>query len=188
MAGPDKSELRRLMRVRRAHLARANPEAARQAAALLPEAIIASTGIVAGYRPHGDEIDPWPVLERFVAAGAQLALPAVAARGEPLVFRSWRHGEALAPDALGIAAPLASHAEVRPDLVIAPLVAFDRRGGRLGQGGGYFDRTLAALRASGPVFVVGLAFAGQEVGDVGVEAHDQRLDAILTERAYTAFA
>ena len=74
---------------------------------------------------------------------------------------------------------------MRPDLVIAPLLAFDRFGGRLGLGAGYYDRTLEALRAHGPVFVVGLAFAGQEVARVPCDIHDQRLDAILTEKAYS---
>jgi 5-formyltetrahydrofolate cyclo-ligase len=73
---------------------------------------------------------------------------------------------------------------VRPDLVIAPLLAFDRAGGRIGQGGGHYDRTIAALRTQGPLFVIGLAFAGQEVAELPHEPHDQRLDAILTETAY----
>jgi 5-formyltetrahydrofolate cyclo-ligase len=73
---------------------------------------------------------------------------------------------------------------LHPDLILAPLLAFDRRGGRLGQGGGYFDRAIADLRARGPLIVMGLAFAGQEVGEVPLEAHDARLDAVLTERGY----
>jgi len=71
-----------------------------------------------------------------------------------------------------------------PDLIIAPLLAFDRAGGRLGQGGGHYDRTIEALRARGPVFVIGLAYAGQEIEAVPCEPHDQRLDAILTEIGY----
>ena len=74
-----------------------------------------------------------------------------------------------------------------PRLVICPLLAFDRAGGRLGQGGGHYDRTLAVLRAQGPVFVLGLAYAGQEVAALDLEPHDQRLDAILTETGYTRF-
>ncbi|HEY9233988.1 MAG TPA: 5-formyltetrahydrofolate cyclo-ligase, partial [Phenylobacterium sp.] len=69
-------------------------------------------------------------------------------------------------------------------LVICPLLAFDRRGARLGQGGGHYDRTIEALRAEGPVFVLGLAYAGQEVEGLPAEPHDQRLDAILTESGY----
>ena len=74
---------------------------------------------------------------------------------------------------------------VTPDLIIAPLLAFDRAGGRLGQGGGHYDRTIAALRARGPLFVIGLAYAGQEIEAVPrMKPHDQRLDAILTEIGY----
>ncbi|MFZ3007447.1 MAG: 5-formyltetrahydrofolate cyclo-ligase, partial [Phenylobacterium sp.] len=68
--------------------------------------------------------------------------------------------------------------------VIAPLLAFDRKGGRLGQGGGHYDRTLESLRSSRPVFVLGLAYAGQEVEPMDLDPHDQRLDAILTETGY----
>ncbi len=72
-----------------------------------------------------------------------------------------------------------------PDLVIAPLLAFDRSGARLGQGGGHYDRTLEGLRARGPLFVIGLAYAGQQIDAVPREPHDQCLDAILTEISYT---
>jgi 5-formyltetrahydrofolate cyclo-ligase len=73
---------------------------------------------------------------------------------------------------------------VSPELVVAPLLAFDRHGGRLGQGGGHYDRTLANLRAKGRVFILGLAYAGQEVDAIPIEPHDQRLDAVLTEAGY----
>ena len=96
-------------------------------------------------------------------------------------------GEALVPDALGIPAPDVNSAAVLPDVVFAPLLAFDRKGGRLGQGGGHYDRTLANLRRMKAVFVVGLAFAGQELPEIPMEPHDQRLDAILTETEYLEF-
>jgi len=89
---------------------------------------------------------------------------------------------ALEPDAAGQPAPPPGAPERRPDLVIAPLLAFDRFGGRLGQGGGHYDQALANLRRTGPVFVLGLAFAGQEVDRLDLEAHDQPLDAVLTAR------
>ena len=79
----------------------------------------------------------------------------------------------------------ASAPQVTPSLVICPLLAFDKAGGRLGRGGGHYDRTIAALRAAGPVFMLGLAYAGQEVDALVMEPHDQRLDAILTENGYT---
>jgi 5-formyltetrahydrofolate cyclo-ligase len=142
-------------------------------------------GTVAIYRASGSEIDPRPLGEALRSLGWRLALPASEEPDAPVVFRGWRPGDRLAPDAMGIAAPLAAAAEVQPDVVVAPLIAFDRKGGRLGQGGGYYDRTLQALRksAKAPAFV-GLAFSIQEVDHVPLEPHDQRLDAILTEKAF----
>jgi 5-formyltetrahydrofolate cyclo-ligase len=95
-----------------------------------------------------------------------------------------RAGDVAKPDAFGNPSPPASAPEVFPNLIIAPVLAFDRRGGRVGQGGGHYDRTLEALRARGEVFVLGLAYAGQEIASVPSEAHDQALDAILTETGY----
>jgi len=172
------------MRRRRALLSHEQPSAGEEAAGLAPQSLITHARIVAGYRPVGGEIDPWPLLRRFEAAGARPALPVVTAVDAPLAFRPWREGDDLAADARGLLAPTELSAAVRPDVIIAPILAFDRRGGRLGQGGGYFDRTLTILRAAGPVLVIGLAFAGQEIEAVPVEPHDQRLDAILTERGY----
>jgi 5-formyltetrahydrofolate cyclo-ligase len=180
----EKAELRRAMRRLRSRLARKLADAPAQAAAHLPDAVIRSAKVVAGYRATGAEIDPWPTLARFELSGVQIALPAIVAIDRPMVFRLWRSGEALAPDALGIPAPTSLAAEARPDVIIAPVLAFDAEGGRLGQGGGWFDRALAALRAEGPRLVIGLAFADQEVGRVPREPHDQGLDATLTESGY----
>jgi 5-formyltetrahydrofolate cyclo-ligase len=175
------------MRVRRTALARERPDAGARVAARLPAERLIGVRVVGGYRPHGSEVDPLPLMRRFAVAGAVLALPVVVAVDAPLVFRTWREGDPLEPDAFGIPAPSAKAAEVRPDVIIAPVLAFDARGGRLGQGAGCFDRTLADRRASGGVFAIGLAFAGQEVAACPLEAHDQPLDAILTETGYKAF-
>ncbi len=112
------------------------------------------------------------------------ALPVAVDRKSPLIFRIWRPAETLVPDAYGIPAPPSSAPEVHPNLMITPLLAFDRQGGRLGQGAGHYDRTLARLRKSRPVYVLGLAFAGQEIDAVPVDSHDQRLDAIVTETEF----
>ena len=100
-----------------------------------------------------------------------------------MTFRAWKPGDPVEPDLQGCSAPLHAAATVEPDLVFLPLVAFDGAGGRLGQGGGYYDRTLAALAGKRPV-VIGLAFAGQQVDRVPCDPHDQKLDGILTERGY----
>ena len=111
-------------------------------------------------------------------------MPTAVGPDAPLIYRAWAEGDLLVPDAAGVPAPTPAAQLVTPDLVIVPVLAFDRTGGRLGQGGGHFDRTLGMLRAAGEVLVVGLAFAGQEVESLPLEPHDQRLDAILTEAGY----
>lgn len=183
-AASAKTLLRATLRDSRKALAVQAPDAAERAAALFPVGRLAAFPIVAGYRPRGGEISPWPLMQRLAASGARLALPAAIDRDSALRFRAFAEGDPLAPDACGIASPLAAAPEVTPDLIIAPLLAFDRSGGRIGQGGGHYDRTLAAIRARRPVFVLGLAYAGQEVARLPLEPHDQRLDAILTEMAY----
>ena len=117
----------------------------------------------------GSELDPGPLLQRFADFGATIVLPVATSSDQPLVFQ---HAD--------------GQAYAAPDIVIAPLLAFDRNGGRLGQGGGHYDRTLEGLRARSPVFVIGLAFAGQQIDAVPREPHDQWLDAILTEISYTS--
>lgn len=177
-----KQRLREALRGRRRSLAAENPAAAEAAAALAPLGRLPPFQVVAGYHPIGSELDPRPLMARLSEAGATLALPVASDRSRPLVFRAMTG--ALTPDAFAIPAPPPDAPEVFPDLVIAPLLAFDARGGRLGQGAGHYDRTLAALRRRKSVFVLGLAYADQEVGRVPVEPHDQRLDAILTEMGY----
>ena len=176
--------LRASLRDLRKTLAAETPDAAERAAALFPADQLTKVSVAAGYRARGGEIDPWPLMQRLAAAGVRLALPVAGDRDSPLVIRAFAAGDPLAPDAFGIASPLPETAEVIPDLIITPLLAFDRFGARIGQGGGHYDRTLALLRARAPVFVLGLAYAGQQVARLPIEAHDQRLDAILTEMAY----
>ena len=183
----DKTKLRTVLRRRRRALAAAAPDAAMQAAVLAPIERLAPLAWFAAYHAVGSEFDPAPLAARLAKAGGRLAMPVTLAADQPLVFRAQRTGDVPVVDAFGVPSPPPEAPQVRPDLVICPLLAFDRRGGRLGQGGGHYDRTLAALRAQGPVFVLGLAYAGQEVERLDMEPHDQRLDAILTENGYTEF-
>jgi 5-formyltetrahydrofolate cyclo-ligase len=183
-----KTMLRMQARALRREAARSAPDAAKQVLAHLPPAVLSRATIVAGYLAQGAEIDPWPLMAAFAEAGAALALPAAPSLDAPLAFRAWTQGDSLQPDAAGIPAPTVAAPEVEPDLIITPLLAFDRLGGRMGQGGGHYDRTLKALRAKGPVFALGLAYAGQQVARVPTEPHDQALDAILTEKGYIEVA
>ena len=172
-----KIDLRRVMRRLRRTLALTHPEAAEDAAS---HRIPVSGQVVAAYHPIGSELDPAPLLARLLAEGWAIALPRADSQDALLTFHPV--GGDLAPDAFDILAPLASTRSLTPDLVIAPVLAFDRAGGRLGQGAGCYDRTIAALREAGPVSVIGLAYAGQEVACVPTDRHDQRLDGILTDK------
>lgn len=136
---------------------------------------------VAGYWPINTEFDSRPLMTRLSASGVGLALPVTQAGGR-LVFRAWRPGDGLADGPFGTRHPPAEAAPVVPDLLLVPLLAFDRRGGRLGYGGGYYDRALAELRAAGRVIAVGLAFSAQERADLPRQAHDQALDWVVTEQ------
>lgn len=179
-----KTMMRVEMRARRRALAAKAPEAGRRAAAELPLEKLPKFTVVSGYRPQGAEIDPGPLMRRLQAEGARLVLPVAVSRDAPLIFRALDADTKLIPDAFGIPSPGPDAEALSPDLVIAPTMAFDRTGARLGQGGGHYDRTLENLRKGGRVFVLGLAYAGQEVARVPAEPHDQRLDAILTETGY----
>ena len=143
--------------------------------------------VVAGYWPVGSELDCRPLLHQLRNAGWRCALPVVTAPALPLTFRLWRPDDGLVAGHYGIPEPPPSAAPCRPAVVLVPLVAFDRAGHRLGQGAGHYDRTLAALRASGPVLAIGLAFAVQEEPALPVEPHDQPLDWIVTEAGALRF-
>lgn len=183
---PDKHQLRSSMRALRKRLTDDDPMAASRVADHVADLPQGAT--VALYRAIGSELDTSPLAGALIALGRALCLPVVLDTDAPMIFRRWVPGEPLEMDMAGCPAPLPLAEVVTPDLVILPLLAFDAAGVRLGQGGGYYDRTLAALRRSAPVGAVGLAYAGQQVGHLPVEPHDQPLDGVLTEKGYRAFA
>src|SRR4029077_1088882 len=127
-------------------------------------------------------INPLPLMRKLADAGARLALPAVAGRGKPLIMRGWQWGETLAAGGWGIREPTPNAPEVEPDILLVPLLAFDRSGHRIGHGAGYYDMTIHRLRALKPVTAVGIAFAAQEVPKIPTTPRDERLDLVLTER------
>ncbi|MBL8838257.1 MAG: 5-formyltetrahydrofolate cyclo-ligase [Alphaproteobacteria bacterium] len=148
------------------------------AIAALPEA----AGPISGFWSMGDEIDVRPLLRALDAAGHVVALPVTVGRDRPLLFRRWRPDVPLVAGGFGTSVPAADAEVVVPRILIVPMLAFDRSGHRLGYGGGYYDRTLTGLRATGTVHAIGVAFAAQEVGSVPHGAADARLDLIVTER------
>ena len=180
----NKPALRAQLRLRRRELSTTHSDAAEKAAVHLPLETLGEVRVVSGYQPMGGELDPWPVLRRLERVGARIVLPVAISRHEPLIFRAFVEGDPLRRDAVGIAAPTDEAEALTPDLLIVPLLGFDRHGHRLGQGAGHYDRTLSALRAAGKVWAIGLAYAGQRVDELPSEAHDERLDAILTETGY----
>ena len=140
--------------------------------------------VVSGYLPVGDEFDALPFLDLLARRGHPTALPVVAGKARPLVFRAWGCGQPLIEGNFGVPVPPETAATLTPALLIVPMLAFDRRGYRLGYGGGFYDRTLAELRTTNPATVaVGIAFAGQEVEAAPHDDHDQPLDWIVTEQA-----
>ena len=136
--------------------------------------------VVSAYVAMGSEIDPCPLFEHLAREGSRTCLPVIQPLGNPLRFRAWLPGEPLVARTWGILEPGDGAAEVEPDILLVPLLAFDRRGMRLGYGGGYYDRTLERLRALKPIIAIGLAFAAQELPQVPSARHDQPLDRILT--------
>lgn len=165
----------------------AMPPAERQAAAEtiaarpFPIEVNAAT-VVSGFSPIRSEINPLPLMHRLAAAGARLALPVIVGRGQPLLMRAYAFGDPLQARQWGIREPRPEAPEVEPDILIVPLLAFDRHGNRIGHGAGYYDMTINRLRARTNVSAIGIAFAVQEVPSVPVTSRDARLDLVLTER------
>ncbi|MGB7078112.1 MAG: 5-formyltetrahydrofolate cyclo-ligase, partial [Xanthobacteraceae bacterium] len=127
------------------------------------------------------EINPLPLMKALADAGAMLALPKIAGRGQPLIMRAWAWGAPLDTGQWGIREPKPDAPEVEPDILLVPLLALDRMGNRIGYGAGYYDMTIARLRSRKPVRAVGIAFAVQEVAAVPATERDARLDLVLTE-------
>jgi 5-formyltetrahydrofolate cyclo-ligase len=140
----------------------------------------------AGYYAVRGEVDILPIFNHMAKYEKHMALPRT--HGQYLTFHSWRPGEPLQDDHLGIKVPF-GEAHFIPEVVLVPLLAFDARGYRLGYGGGYYDRSMQALRqmSISPLFI-GVAYSDQEVPDLPTEPHDQKLDGILTEKGVSLFS
>ncbi len=177
----NKADLRRIAGERRDAAAATAGETAVVTDRFLAAVRVPPGAAVSGYWPMRSEIDPRPILTALHARGHSLCLPVVVGKGQPLIFRAWRPGDGLVAGGFGTQVPDEEQETVVPRLLLVPLLAFDRAGYRLGYGGGFYDRTLAALRAQGPVVAVGLAFSAQEVESVPHDATDARLDWIVTE-------
>jgi 5-formyltetrahydrofolate cyclo-ligase len=138
--------------------------------------------VVSGFWPLGQEIDIRPLLHALHDRGHRVALPVTPRRGAALTFRGWQPGDVLVPERFGTMRPIGDI--LVPDMLLIPLLAFDAAGGRLGYGGGFYDRTLADLPGR---FRLGCAFAAQQVDAVPVGPYDIRLDAVATENGIIRF-
>jgi 5-formyltetrahydrofolate cyclo-ligase len=154
--------------------------------ALAPRA--AETGaVVSVYWPIRSELNTRPLLEALAGAGISTVLPVMTAVKRPLVFRAFTPGDELVKGPFGLSEPSEEKPAFDPDIVFSPLSAFDRKGYRLGYGGGIYDATLGQLRARKKVIAVGVAYSCQEADQVPTEPHDQMLDYLLTERETLSF-
>ncbi|MGJ0394863.1 MAG: 5-formyltetrahydrofolate cyclo-ligase [Methylocystis sp.] len=138
--------------------------------------------IVSVYWPIRSELNTRPLIDALAAQGRRVTLPVMHKVRHPLVFRVFTPGDDLVKGPFGLSEPAEDRPAYDPDIVFSPLAAFDRRGCRLGYGGGIYDATLSALRAIKPVIAVGVAYSCQEADHVPVEPHDQRLDFVMTEQ------
>jgi 5-formyltetrahydrofolate cyclo-ligase len=144
--------------------------------------------VVSGFWPMAEELDIRPLLIELHNRGCQLCLPVVVGKGQPLVFRAWRPGDALEQGVFNTLHPSPRREVLEPDALVVPLLACDGEGWRLGYGGGFYDRTLRGLRARKNVVAMGVGFDGQLIGEpVPHGPHDERLDWLLTDRRVCAF-
>jgi 5-formyltetrahydrofolate cyclo-ligase len=185
MSNPDsKAALRAQALARRGLVTAAEAKAFAGRLAEIGAGLVAEhqASVVSGFWPIKDEPSTLLLLETLSKSGIVTALPVTPARGLPLIFRAWQPGDPLAEAKMKIMEPLPEAQEVLPDLLFVPLAAFDRRGHRLGYGAGFYDRSLAKLRAIKSIKAVGVAFEVQELLDLPQEPHDEPLDYVLTER------
>jgi len=181
----DKAELRRVLRARRrTFLAGLDP---RDLAALHRDLVlrlvphIRDARIVSAYVATGGEIDPLQILLHAAGMGLRTALPRIESREEPMTFRYWTPGEELIPGPLGLTQPTADATLCEPDLILTPLLGFDRTLGRIGQGAGFYDRAFAAYPAARRI---GLAWSVQEVEAIPMDPWDMPLHGLATEREW----
>ncbi len=187
MSERSKSDLRAFYRKARADFAESLSGRERAIAFTAPPAVLSDHFIagqtVSGYIPVGSEADPRALLKIAHAAGCKTALPYVTSRAAPMQFLGWSPGDALHEGPFGLMQPSSDAKVCEPDIVLAPLVAFDRNLMRLGQGAGHYDRALSLLDTA---FIVGIAWSIQEAPLLPADPWDIPLNAVLTEKAWIA--
>ena len=183
----SKNHLRDEARGRRAVLAAECSDFAQRVAAHTNVLAIPRGRVVGAYVAMAGEADPHLILKKLALADCSFAFPRVVAKRQPLEFHLWQKGRELVKSAFGVMEPAPDWPRAQPSILLVPMLAFDTEGYRLGYGGGFYDITLGALRAAGDIHAIGVAFAGQEVAALPREAHDQKLDMIVTEDGVRTF-
>jgi 5-formyltetrahydrofolate cyclo-ligase len=184
----EKRRLRKRMRALRLVAdQKEGPDAAlaliRHVLSALPELGLKDGATVAGYWPISTEVDVRPLLARLHERGFRCALPAIVAGEAVLAFRLWSPTDDLEPGEYDTRQPFAGAEAAMPEALLVPLLAVDGQGHRLGHGRGWYDRTLAALRARGSLVAIGVGYGVQRIERVPWAADDQNVDWILTERS-----
>jgi len=183
-----KQSLRRDAESARPAMKDAYPQADAAMASNFFDAIPIAAGTrVSAYIAMRSEADPAMLVDEARARGAVILLPRVQ-KNMPLHFHRWEKGAALVPAPFGLKEPAKDWPQEDPDILIVPLLAFDASGHRLGYGGGYYDRTLQALRAKKKIIAVGLGYSGQQRDDLPNEPHDETLDMVVTEKSTLRFS
>lgn len=187
MNAHTKSALRRKALDKRSALGTKEREKAADEASkhFLQDSSLEGKQTIAAYWPIKNEIDPLPLLQRLEERGHKICLPVVTGKNQPLIFRLWQRGDSLFPAGFDMMVPGDNVKTTIPDLIILPLVAFDKTGTRLGYGGGYYDRTIGAMKKSPTL--TGFAFSVQELDNIERERHDVPLDIIVTEKGRIEF-
>jgi 5-formyltetrahydrofolate cyclo-ligase len=183
-----KQQLRDTALQKRAALHAANPNAARDMAEKFLESVpLPKAGAVSAYIAIGEEPNAAPLMDALRARGLDILLPRVVGKGKPLAFHLFRPGTRLVPGPFNLLQPAKDWPEADPDVLVVPLLAFDAHGNRCGYGAGFYDRSLAGLRARKSVLAVGYALSGLEVAEVPHHDGDEKLDAMVTEKGARRF-
>jgi len=183
----QKKIMRAEARERRVALANACPDFAARIADQVLALEISDRSIVSSYVALEGEADPKLLADALAVRGHEICFPRVHQKAQPLHFHTAMPGEHFVKSTFGVLEPRPDWPLATPAVLLVPLLAFDADGYRLGYGGGFYDRTLAHLRAHGPIKAIGIAFAGLEVAAVPHDASDQKLDMLVTERGVRRF-
>jgi len=137
---------------------------------------------IGSYLPFRNEISTKLIHELLFSLGLEISLPCINDKDQNLIFRNWKAKDDLVKNKYGILQPKEDAIETHPEMIIVPLVGFSMSGYRLGYGGGYYDKFIDAKNKADNIITLGFGYTFQEVDDLPIESHDQKLNWILTEK------